>query len=64
MANSRAKTNADADGFVKILGHKETDRILGAHIIGPVRFVFLQIFLFEFYLKRKKLFFSSRAPVK
>nr|XP_039268250.1 dihydrolipoyl dehydrogenase, mitochondrial-like [Styela clava] len=33
-ANSRAKTNADTDGFVKILSHKETDRILGAHIIG------------------------------
>ncbi|XP_031438353.1 dihydrolipoyl dehydrogenase, mitochondrial-like [Clupea harengus] len=34
-ANSRAKTNADTDGMVKILGHKETDRILGAHILGP-----------------------------
>ncbi|XP_041935075.1 dihydrolipoyl dehydrogenase, mitochondrial-like [Alosa sapidissima] len=34
-ANSRAKTNADTDGLVKILGHKETDRILGAHIMGP-----------------------------
>nr|CAB3238182.1 dihydrolipoyl dehydrogenase, mitochondrial [Phallusia mammillata] len=33
-ANSRAKTNADTDGFVKILSHKETDRVLGAHIIG------------------------------
>uniref|UniRef100_A0A8C8MFL3 Dihydrolipoyl dehydrogenase n=1 Tax=Oncorhynchus tshawytscha TaxID=74940 RepID=A0A8C8MFL3_ONCTS len=33
-ANSRAKTNADTDGLVKILGHKETDRILGAHILG------------------------------
>lgn len=35
-ANSRAKTNADTDGLVKILGHKETDRILGAHILGSV----------------------------
>ncbi|XP_028668347.1 dihydrolipoyl dehydrogenase, mitochondrial [Erpetoichthys calabaricus] len=33
-ANSRAKTNADTDGFVKILSHKETDRMLGAHILG------------------------------
>uniref|UniRef100_A0AAQ4QCV5 Dihydrolipoyl dehydrogenase n=1 Tax=Gasterosteus aculeatus aculeatus TaxID=481459 RepID=A0AAQ4QCV5_GASAC len=33
-ANSRAKTNADTDGLVKILGHKETDRLLGAHIVG------------------------------
>ncbi len=36
-ANSRAKTNDDTDGLVKILGDKATDRILGAHIIGPVR---------------------------
>ncbi|KAJ8392265.1 hypothetical protein AAFF_G00078330 [Aldrovandia affinis] len=33
-ANSRAKTNADTDGLVKILGHKETDRMLGSHILG------------------------------
>lgn len=33
-ANSRAKCNQDTDGFVKILGDSETDRILGAHIIG------------------------------
>eukprot|EP01084_Bolivina_argentea_P018317 34094_1 len=35
MANSRARTNADSDGFVKILTDKNTDRMLGAHIIGP-----------------------------
>lgn len=34
MANSRARTNEDADGLVKILTDKKTDRILGAHIIG------------------------------
>jgi dihydrolipoamide dehydrogenase len=34
-ANSRAKTNLDTEGFVKILSDAETDRILGAHIIGP-----------------------------
>ncbi len=34
-ANSRARANADADGFVKILADKESDAILGAHIIGP-----------------------------
>lgn len=33
-ANSRARANADIDGFVKVLGHEETDRILGVHIIG------------------------------
>lgn len=35
-ANSRAKTNADTDGLVKILSHKDTDRMLGAHILGSV----------------------------
>ena len=35
MGNGRAKANFAADGFVKLLAHKETDRILGAHIIGP-----------------------------
>lgn len=35
-ANSRAKTNNDADGLIKIIGDKATDRILGAHIIGGV----------------------------
>ncbi|MCB9383831.1 MAG: dihydrolipoyl dehydrogenase [Bryobacterales bacterium] len=35
MANGRAKALNQVDGFVKILAHKETDRILGVHIIGP-----------------------------
>merc|ERR1712113_1108668 len=35
LANSRARTNADADGFCKVLADKKTDRMLGAHIIGP-----------------------------
>lgn len=35
MANSRARSNADAEGMVKVLSDKETDRILGIHIIGP-----------------------------
>eukprot|EP00484_Ammonia_sp_Unknown_P000572 CAMPEP_0197021030 /NCGR_PEP_ID=MMETSP1384-20130603/1926_1 /TAXON_ID=29189 /ORGANISM="Ammonia sp." /LENGTH=497 /DNA_ID=CAMNT_0042448777 /DNA_START=32 /DNA_END=1525 /DNA_ORIENTATION=+ len=35
LANSRARTNADAEGFVKILADKKTDRMLGVHIIGP-----------------------------
>jgi len=35
IANSRAKTNSDTDGMVKFLADKETDKILGAHIIGP-----------------------------
>ncbi len=35
MANSRARCNAETDGFVKILADAKTDRVLGAHIIGP-----------------------------
>ena len=35
MANSRARCNGDTDGFVKILADTVTDKILGAHIIGP-----------------------------
>merc|ERR1711892_1578393 len=35
MANSRAKTVNDSDGFIKILSDKTTDKILGCHIIGP-----------------------------
>ena len=39
-ANSRAKTNLDSDGFVKMLTEKETDRILGVHIIGKLIVLF------------------------
>jgi dihydrolipoamide dehydrogenase len=33
-ANSRARTNHETDGFVKILADASTDRILGAHMMG------------------------------
>ena len=33
-ANSRARCNDTTDGFVKILADAETDKVLGAHIIG------------------------------
>jgi dihydrolipoamide dehydrogenase len=36
MGNARAKANFMGDGFVKIIADKETDRILGAAIIGPM----------------------------
>ena len=35
MGNGRAKAVFAGDGFVKLIADKETDRILGAHIIGP-----------------------------
>ncbi len=35
MGNARAKAVFAGDGFVKILADKDTDRILGCHLIGP-----------------------------
>lgn len=35
MANSRARTIEDAEGLVKIVADKETDKVLGVHILGP-----------------------------
>ena len=35
MANSRARAVLDSEGFVKLLADAATDRLLGAHIIGP-----------------------------
>ncbi len=34
-ANGRARAMGSTEGFVKILADKATDRVLGAHIIGP-----------------------------
>ena len=35
MANSRARANHDSEGFIKVLTDKKTDRLLGAHFLGP-----------------------------
>jgi len=35
MANGRARALGQTEGFVKILAHGETDRVLGVHMIGP-----------------------------
>ncbi|MFV2053671.1 dihydrolipoyl dehydrogenase [Aliiroseovarius sp. YM-037] len=35
MGNGRAKAVFQGEGFVKLLADKETDRILGCHILGP-----------------------------
>ena len=34
-ANGRARAMGETEGFVKILADKTTDRVLGAHILGP-----------------------------
>jgi len=36
LANSRAKTNREAEGFVKVIADARTDRVLGVHIIASV----------------------------
>jgi dihydrolipoamide dehydrogenase len=36
LANSRAKTNRDTDGFVKVVADARTDRVLGVHIISSL----------------------------
>ncbi len=36
MANGRAKAMGETTGFVKILADSKTDRVLGAHIVGPM----------------------------
>jgi dihydrolipoamide dehydrogenase len=36
MANSRAKTNKEPDGFVKVIADAKTDRVLGVWIIASV----------------------------
>ena len=35
MANSRAKTINEPEGFVKILADEKTDKVLGVHMIAP-----------------------------
>ncbi len=35
LANSRAKLNNEAEGFVKIIADEKTDKVLGVHMIGP-----------------------------
>jgi len=34
-ASGRARASMDLDGFVKVLADKETDEILGMHMVGP-----------------------------
>jgi dihydrolipoamide dehydrogenase len=36
LANSRAKTNKDTDGFVKIIADAKTDRVLGVWIVSSL----------------------------
>lgn len=35
MANGRARAIGFSEGFVKIIADKKTDRIIGAHMVGP-----------------------------
>ncbi|SKA01331.1 dihydrolipoamide dehydrogenase [Trichlorobacter thiogenes] len=35
MGNGRARAMDETEGFVKVLAHAESDRLLGVHIVGP-----------------------------
>lgn len=35
IGNGRARAMDETDGFVKVLAHTETDKVLGIHILGP-----------------------------
>ena len=35
LANSRARVNNEIEGFVKIIVDEKSDKVLGAHMIGP-----------------------------
>ncbi|HUR27908.1 MAG TPA: dihydrolipoyl dehydrogenase, partial [Planctomycetota bacterium] len=35
QANARARALGHTEGRVKILAHRDTDRVLGVHILGP-----------------------------
>lgn len=59
-ANSRAKTNNETDGFVKVLADKTTDRVLGTHMIGPVSWKSANL-MFEEAFKLKKFLFGGSS---
>ena len=42
VANSRARTVDDTEGLVKFISDKKTDKILGAHIMGPNAGMYVQ----------------------
>lgn len=35
IGNGRARAMDETEGFIKVLAHAETDRLLGVHIVGP-----------------------------
>jgi dihydrolipoamide dehydrogenase len=35
VASGRARAMGESDGFIKLLADTQTDRILGAHMVGP-----------------------------
>jgi len=34
LANSRAKANCNTDGFIKVITEKDSDKLIGVHILG------------------------------
>jgi dihydrolipoamide dehydrogenase len=48
-ANSRARTNGDFEGNIKVLADKETDKILGVHVIGEWWFFLIYCVCWVFF---------------
>ena len=64
LANSRAKTNNDTDGMIKVLGHKETDRMLGVHMIGSVSKMWLPLIQQYVELTKMQHFLSRICSIE
>jgi hypothetical protein len=67
-ANSRARTNEETQGFVKVLADKKTDRMLGVYMINSVssqldctyHHPLSLIFLYPFIVRRSLASLSTR----
>ena len=63
MANSRAKTNHETDGFVKVLADAKTDRLLGCHIVGDAAGEMIQLIGIAIGMKATKADFDATMAV-
>ncbi|MBX7243337.1 MAG: dihydrolipoyl dehydrogenase [Bacteroidia bacterium] len=62
-ASGRARASMDMEGFVKILSHKETDEVLGMHIIGAraADMIMEGVFALEFKASAEDIAMLSHA---
>lgn len=62
-ASGRARASMDMEGFVKILSHKETDEVLGMHILGAraADMIMEGVFALEFKASAEDIAMLSHA---